>query len=135
MSILTCSNLTKRFGNTLALHNVSLSIEPGRVIGLLGPNGSGKTTFLKLCNGLLTPNTGELRIAGMAPGVGTKAIVSYLPENSYFSDWMKVQDVLSLFQDFYADFDRVKAMDMLKTLQIEPGRNIKALSKGTKEKV
>jgi ABC-2 type transport system ATP-binding protein len=135
MSILSATNLTKRFGSTLALQNVSLEIEPGRVIGLLGPNGSGKTTFLKLCNGLLTPTVGQIKIAGHAPGVETKAQVSYLPENSWFNDWMKVSDMLSFFSDFYADFDAAKAADMLKTLGIDTSANIKALSKGTKEKV
>ncbi len=135
MTILSCSNLTKLFGKTLALNKVSLDIEAGRVIGLLGPNGSGKTTFLKLCNGLLTPSAGEIKIAGHAPGVETKAIVSYLPENSYFNDWMKVEDMLSFFGDFYADFDAAKAGEMLKTLGIDPSARIKSLSKGTKEKV
>jgi ABC-2 type transport system ATP-binding protein len=135
MTILSCSNLTKLFGKTLALNKVSLDVEAGRVIGLLGPNGSGKTTFLKLCNGLLTPSAGEITIAGHAPGVETKAIVSYLPENSYFNDWMKVQDMLSFFGDFYTDFDAAKAGEMLKALAIEPSARIKALSKGTKEKV
>ncbi|MFH1879796.1 MAG: ATP-binding cassette domain-containing protein, partial [Bacillota bacterium] len=118
MTILSCSGLTKRFGNTFALHKVSLDIEAGRVVGLLSPNGSGKTTFLKLCNGLLTPSAGEIRIAGMAPGIETKAIVSFLPENSYFNDWMKVNDMLSFFADFYADFDAVKAGEMLRALGI-----------------
>ena len=135
MTILHCSNLSKRFANTMALDKVSLDIEAGRVIGLLGPNGSGKTTFLKLCNGLLTPTAGEIKIADHAPGVETKAVVSYLPEVSYFSDWMKVQDMLSLFADFYADFDAAKAKDMLQTLSITPTASIKTLSKGTKEKV
>jgi ABC-2 type transport system ATP-binding protein len=135
MTILSCTNLSKRFGNTLALHKVSLSIEAGRVVGLLGPNGSGKTTFLKLCNGLLTPTLGEIKITDRAPGIETKAVVSFLPENSYFNDWMKVQDMISFFSDFYADFDAAKAADMLKTLGIEKTAQIKSLSKGTKEKV
>ena len=135
MTILKCDNLTKLFGKTLALHGVSLDIAAGRVVGLLGPNGSGKTTFMKLCNGLLTPTAGELTIADMHPGPATKAIVSYLPENSYFNDWMKVQDMLAFFADFYRDFDAAKAGDMLKALGIEPSAHIKSLSKGTKEKV
>ncbi len=135
MSILSATNLTKKFGNTLALQNVSLEIEPGRVIGLLGPNGSGKTTFLKLCNGLLTPTVGQVKIEGNAPGTETKAIVSYLPDTAWFNDWMKVRDMLAFFADFYADFDAAKAREMLKALDIKPEANIKSLSKGTKEKV
>jgi len=135
MSILTCANLTKRFGSTFALRQVNLTIEPGRVVGLLGPNGSGKTTLIKLCNGLLTPSEGGVKIDNMSPGEQTKAIVSYLPENSYFNDWMKVRDMLSFFTDFYKDFDMAKAEDMLKALAIDPSAQIKSLSKGTKEKV
>ncbi|HPF87656.1 MAG TPA: ABC transporter ATP-binding protein, partial [Candidatus Limiplasma sp.] len=135
MSILTCSNLTKRFGSTTALDGISFSIEPGRVVGLLGPNGSGKTTFIKLCNGLLTPTDGTVKIDSMSPGVETKKIVSYLPENSYFNDWMKVQDMLAFFSDFYSDFDAARAVEMLRSLGIAPSAQIKSLSKGTKEKV
>ncbi len=135
MSILTCSNLTKQFGHTTALRELTLDIQPGRVVGLLGPNGSGKSTFIKLCNGLLTPTGGEIKIDSMSPGVETKKIVSYLPENAYFNDWMKVRDILSFFDDFYRDFDLIKAGHMLKSLGIEPSAQIKSLSKGTKEKV
>lgn len=135
MSILTCTNLTKQFGHTTALRELTLDIQPGRVVGLLGPNGSGKTTFIKLCNGLLTPTGGEIKIDSMSPGVETKKIVSYLPENAYFNDWMKVSDILSFFDDFYQDFDLIKAGHMLKSLGIEPSAQIKSLSKGTKEKV
>lgn len=135
MTILESLELTKAFGKTVALSKVNLSIEAGRVIGLLGPNGSGKTTFLKLCNGLLTPTSGSVKIADKTPGVQTKAIVSYLPENNYFSDWMKVSDMLSLFADFYKDFDAAKAEEMLIALEIDPAAQIKTLSKGTKEKV
>lgn len=135
MNIVSASNLTKRFGNTLALQAVNLELTPGRVIGLLGPNGSGKTTFLKLCNGLITPTEGHITINGHAPGLETKAMVSYLPDVSYFNDWMKVKDMLAFFGDFYADFDRMKAEEMLISLGIDPAATIKSLSKGTKEKV
>ncbi|MBE0601776.1 MAG: ABC transporter ATP-binding protein [Firmicutes bacterium] len=135
MSIVRATNLTKRFGSTLALQAVNLDLQPGRVIGLLGPNGSGKTTFLKLCNGLIPPTEGTVTVDGHAPGLETKAVISYLPDASYFNDWMKVSDMLSFFNDFYADFDAAKAREMLKALDILPNANIKALSKGTKEKV
>lgn len=90
-NILECSNLTKNFHNTVALEDVTLKLPRGRIIGLLGPNGSGKTTFIKLCNGLLTPTRGSISIAGRNPGVETKAIVSYLPERNYLNDWMNVK--------------------------------------------
>lgn len=135
MAILECKNLTKRFGATAALQDVSLEITPGRIIGLLGPNGSGKTTLLKLANGLLTPDGGTLAIDGMAPGVETKKIVSYLPEKSYLAGWMNVRQLLGYFSDFYADFQPQRALEMLARLDIDPNQRIKTMSKGTQEKV
>lgn len=134
-AILTCNNLSKSFGAKKALDNVNLNIERGRIVGLLGPNGSGKSTFIKLCNDLLTPTSGELTIAGNAPGIETKKLVSYLPERTYLNDWMKVSEILQMFKDFYADFNMQKAYDMLKRLNIDPSERLKTLSKGTKEKV
>ena len=133
--ILESKNLSKTFKNTLALDDVSLKIAKGKIIGLLGPNGSGKTTFIKLCNDLLTPTKGNVLIDGMAPGVETKAIVSYLPERNYLNDWMKVDDILRMFNDFYEDFDLARAYDMLEKLHLNPESKLKTLSKGTKEKV
>ncbi|HYE09291.1 MAG TPA: ABC transporter ATP-binding protein, partial [Patescibacteria group bacterium] len=134
-SILTCKNLSKSFGKKKALDNVNLNIERGRIVGLLGPNGSGKSTFIKLCNDLLTPTNGELQIAGNTPGIETKSVVSYLPEKTYLNDWMKVSEIIQMFQDFYSDFNAEKAHDMLKRLNINPSDRLKTLSKGTKEKV
>lgn len=133
--ILECNALSKRFGSTLALDNFSLRLERGKIVGLLGPNGSGKTTFIKIINGLLVPNAGGITIAGMAPGVETKRIVSYLPEKTYLPDWMKVSDTIRFFKDFYEDFDEKRAYDMLHRLNLDPSKRLKSLSKGTKEKV
>ena len=135
MAILECKGLSKRFGNVQALDNVNLTIEPGRVVGLLGPNGSGKTTLLKLCNGLLTPSSGQILIAGTEPGPETKAVVSYLPDKPYLADWMNVGQLMDFFGDFYADFDRERALDMLAHLNINEQQSIKQMSKGTREKV
>jgi len=134
-NILECKGLSKTFGNKKALDNVSLSIGRGRIVGLLGPNASGKTTFIKLCNELLTPTGGEILIAGQKPGIETKKIVSYLPERSYLNDWMRVSDIVNFFKDFYDDFHPEKAYDMLKKLSIRPSDRLKTMSKGTKEKV
>lgn len=135
MALLQCAGLTKKFGTKTALDSIDLTIEKGKIVGLLGSNGSGKTTFLKLCNGLLTPNSGSVTINGMAPGVGTKAIVSYLPEQTYLSDWMSVADIIKFFEDFYKDFRKDRALDMLSSLGISANDKLKAMSKGTKEKV
>ena len=133
--LLICQNLTKRYGYKTALDSITLNIERGRIIGLLGPNGSGKTTLIKLINGLLSPTSGFLAINGSAPGPETKKVVSYLPERTYFSSWMKVSDMLDFFCDFYVDFDRNRAVEMLHRLNINEAHRLGTMSKGTKEKV
>lgn len=134
-SILECNNLFKSYNGKKALNGINLNISRGKIIGLLGPNGSGKSTLIKLANGLLTPSSGEILIAGHKPGIETKKIVSYLPERTYLNDWMKVSDIINFFSDFYSDFNKEKAYDMLKKLKIDAGDKLKTMSKGTKEKV
>lgn len=135
MSVLECRGLTKRYGRVLALDDVSFTLESGRIAGLLGPNGSGKTTFIKLCNGLLTPTSGELTIGGFKPGKESKALVAYLPDKPYLPDWMNVTQALDMFEDFYPDFRRERAQEMLTHLGIEEKQRIRQMSKGTREKV
>ena len=103
--LIEINNLTKLYGNHLALSDVTLSIEPGKIIGILGPNGSGKTTLIKILNGLLKDFSGEVLIDHHNIGTYTKSLVSYLPDESYFSDWMKAKDALNIFNDMYPDFD------------------------------
>lgn len=134
-AILQCNGLTKQYGGFTALSDLNLSLERGRIIGLLGPNGSGKTTLIKLINGLLAPTKGELLINGTSPGVESKKIVSYLPDRNYFSNSLKVKNLIALFEDFYDNFDPKKAYDMLNRLNILPEARLKTLSKGNKEKV
>ena len=134
-NILECRGLVKFFPNCLALNNGDLTVPKGRIVGLLGPNGSGKSTLIKLANGLLTPTQGTILVDGKEPGIETKKIVSYLPERTYLTEWMTVQDMLDLFNDFYADFNIAKARDMLARLNIQTKARIKTMSKGTKEKV
>ena len=135
MSLLVCDNLTKRFGATAALEGVSLAIEPGRIVGLLGPNGSGKTTLIKLANGLLTPDAGSLTICGRKPGKETHGLVSYLPERISIPTWMSTHQLLDFYEDFYPDFRRDAAEEMLSHLHIGPRQRIRQMSKGTREKV
>ncbi len=135
MAILECKELSKRFGRTQALDNVNLKVEPGRVVGLLGPNGSGKTTLIKLANGLLTPTAGEILIDGKAPGRESKALVSYLSDRECLPEWMSAKQLMDFFEDFYADFDRERAREMLARLGIDESMRIKQMSKGTREKV
>lgn len=134
-NILECKNLTKNYAGIRALQNINLSVPKGKIVGLLGPNGSGKTTLIKMAAGLLVPTAGEILIDGMKPGVETKKIVSYLPEQTYLSMWMTVEDVLNYFMDFYEDFNIARARDMLIALGIDEKQKLKTMSKGTKEKV
>ena len=133
--ILTCEGLTKCYGTKTALDSMDLHIGLGKIVGLLGPNGSGKTTLIKLANGLLQPTGGSIRIAGMKPGVESKAIVSYLPDADWLPDWMRVEQLVEMFTDFYKDFDPARANEMLAKLDLQPKAALKTLSKGNKEKV
>lgn len=135
MTILSTKNLTKTFGKKTALSQINLEIPRGRIIGLLGPNGSGKSTFIKLATGLLVPTAGEITIDGVSPGVHTKSKTSYLSERTYLNGWMRVNDIIAFFEDFYEDFNRIKAENMLMDLNINPSDRLKTMSKGTKEKV
>ena len=128
--LLRCDGITKKYGPLIALNNIDLSIEGGRIIGLLGPNGSGKTTLIKLINGLLTPTSGSLTVCGGTPGV-----VAYLPDSNYLNSWMTVGQLVDMFCDFYEDFRRDTAIEMLTRLGITTGVRLKTLSKGNKEKV
>ncbi len=134
-NLLELENVSKNYGSKLALNHVNLSLPHGKIVGLLGPNGSGKSTLIKLINGLLEPTEGHIQINGYTPGVLTKKVVSYLPERTYLNNWMKVEELLDFFQDFYDDFDRNCAINMLASLNIDPKVKLKTLSKGNKEKV
>ena len=129
------NHVTKQYGDKKALDDISFTLEPGKIYGLLGPNGSGKSTAIKIINDLLKPTSGTVQINGLAPRVESKKIISYLPDRSYLNDWMKVEDAFKLFEDFYEDFDRNRAEEMLKSLNIASDARLKTLSKGTLEKV
>lgn len=135
MTLLECKHLSKRYGRYNALSDINLQIDGGHIIGLLGPNGSGKTTLIKLICGLLTPSEGEIYVNDMPVGIESKKVISYLPDHSYLNDWMRVRDMIDYFNDFYEDFDSMRAYDMLAKLKINPTDKLKSMSKGTKEKV
>jgi len=133
--VLEIKDLKKSYGKKSALDIDKLEFNGGKIVGLLGPNGSGKTTFIKLVSGLLTPTSGDIIVDGISIGVETKKIVSYLPDTNYLFDWMKTKDVIALFKDFYTDFDEQVAISMLNKLGIDLKQSLKSMSKGTKEKV
>ena len=134
-NLVTCRGLVKRYGSNPALTNVNLELQSGRIIGLLGPNGSGKTTLIKILAGLLQPTDGIVSILGSQVGTETKAQVSYLPERTYFNRSMKVSECLSLFEDFYGDFDTARARHLISSLGISENATFRTLSKGMCEKV
>ncbi len=127
-------NLTKYYGSKLVLNQLNLSLKKGRIIGLLGPNGSGKTTMIKIINGLLKSYQGEVVIDGKKIGKETKQMISYLPDESYFQDWMKAKDALNLFKDLYKDFNYEHCIELMTSFNLTPDMKIKTMSKGMKEK-
>ena len=134
-ALLECRKLTKRYKTKEVLNQVNLTLESGRMIGLLGPNGSGKTTLIKMINGLLTPTEGELLFCGGKIGEQSKRHISYLPDQTYLNMNQKVRDVIAFFEDFYEDFQRNHAEQMLEALGIELHAKLRTLSKGAREKV
>ncbi len=136
-NIIECQNLTKYYSKDFcALNHLTLSVpDRGAIVGLLGPNGSGKTTFIKLMTGLLSPTEGNVKIAGYPIGVETKSIVSYLSDAHSLNESFTVVQELDYFEEFFTDFDREKAVQMIQELGINDKQKVKALSKGTKEKL
>ncbi len=135
MNIVEIKGLQKKYGKKEVLKGLDLTISSGQIVGLLGPNGCGKTTLLKTIVGLIKDYDGTVLIDGNPPNTHTKSVVSYLPEKTYLSNWMTVKDAFSLFQDFYADFNIEKARDMANSLKLEESQKISTMSKGMQEKV
>lgn len=133
--LIEINHLFKKYGKKEVLKDFNLTIESGKIIGLLGPNASGKTTLIKIINGLLKQDAGSVKVDGFDIGEDSKAIISYLPDKTYIENWMKVNDILNYFNDFYVDFDYDKALEILTDFKIDIKENFKTLSKGTKEKV
>ncbi|HHW35885.1 MAG TPA: ABC transporter ATP-binding protein [Bacillales bacterium] len=133
--ILEVKNLTKKYLNKTVLDQLSLNIEEGKIVGILGPNGSGKTTLIKIVTGLLRQTSGEVLIDGRSVGVGTKAVVSYLPDRNFLYKWMKIDDACNLYKDFYSDFDEQKFAELLDFMKLEKTMKIDTLSKGMHEKL
>ena len=135
MELLECKNLCKSYDDKQVLKDINLKIPKGKIIGLLGKNGTGKTTLIKLINNLLTPTSGEILINGKNPGVESKEIISYLPEKTYIDREMKVKDAIKYFKEFYKNFDSEKAKKLLKDLDLDINTKISKMSKGMQEKL
>ncbi len=133
--LVKCTNLCKSYGSKEVLKDLDLNIKRGKIIGLLGKNGTGKTTLIKLINDLLTPTSGEIRVAGHPVGVESKKIISYLPERTYLDKSMKIEEVLTFFEEFYDNFKKEKALALLEDLKLTPDQRISKMSKGMQEKL
>ncbi len=136
MNVLECKNITKWYKkNVPVLNSLNLEIPAGKIVGLLGPNGCGKSTLIKMVAGILQPNGGETLVNGIPVSEKTSAVVSYLPERTYFDSSMKVCELVKFFSEFYDDFDTARANTLLNDLGIDSNAKLRTLSKGTKEKV
>ena len=135
MALLEVSHITKSYGNNKVLDDVTFSIPKGKIVGLLGPNGSGKATLIKLINDLLKEDSGTIKVNGLDLGVETKKIISYLPDKNYLNNNMTVLELLNYFKDFYEDFRIDKAKELIGKLGLDLNQKLKTMSKGTKEKV
>lgn len=135
MELLECKHLYKEFDNKPILKDINLKIPRGKIIGLLGRNGMGKSTLIKLINDLLTPTSGEILINGEKPGVKSKEIISYLPERTYLDKEMTIRQVIKYFEEFYKNFDTQKAIKLLKDLNLDIDKKISKMSKGMQEKL
>src|SRR5574344_1676366 len=133
--ILTVSDLTKRYGTKTALRGISLSVEPGRILGLMGPNGSGRSTFMKIVAGLLRASSGDVSVCGNKIGIESKKEVSFLPDRNILPKWMTAADAIDYYADYFSDFDKQKAYDMLDFVHLEKDVPVSAMSKGMIEKL
>lgn len=133
--LLECKNLSKSYGKKMVLNNINLSVDKGKIIGLLGKNGTGKTTLIKLINDLLIPTSGEVLINNLKPGIESKKLISYLPERTYLDKSMTIKDVFKYFEDFYDNFNAEKALKLLKVLDLDENQKIAKMSKGMQEKL
>ena len=135
MGLVECKKLCKSYDEKQVIKDVNLKIPKGKIIGLLGKNGTGKTTLIKLINDLLTPTSGEVLIKGKKPGVESKDIIAFLPERTYLDREMSVKDAIKYFKEFYTNFDSQKAVKLLKDLDLDMNSKISKMSKGMQEKL
>lgn len=134
-NIISVSGLSKSYGKKVVLDDISFDIEEGSIVGLLGPNGCGKTTLIKILTGLIKDHSGTVKISNEVPGAYTKSLVAFLPDTSYLPDWMKPKDAIGYFADFYEDFDKEKATRMVSDFGLDPNQRFKTMSKGQQEKL
>lgn len=135
MTVLQVDNLVKKFGNKEVLRGVTFNLEEGRVLGILGPNGQGKTTLLNIISGLLKPTLGSVKIEGIDVSYETKNIVSFLQEKNVIYKWMKIKDSINFYRDFFPDFNKDKMNKFLRVMKLDENMKVNTLSKGMLEKL
>lgn len=132
---LQIEHLDKSFHGRPVLNDLSLTIEPGQIVGLLGPNGTGKSTLIKCVNGLLRPDAGMISLDGRSAGAPSAQLISYLPEKTYLNPSWSGDQAIRFFQDFYPDFDGGKARALMMKMNLDPSAEIRTMSKGMQEKL
>ncbi len=133
--LLEYRQVSKYFGNKCVLQNINLTIPHDKIVGLLGKNGTGKSTLIKLANDLLVPTSGEVLFEGQPLGVASKSAIAYLPERTYLDKSITIAQALRYFTEFYDNFDRAKAEQLLQILDLSPDMKISKISKGMQEKL
>ena len=133
--MITSNNLTKKFGSKTAVDGVSLTLEPGHVYAMLGPNGSGKTTWMKMAAALMKPTSGEILYDGAPVGTESRKHVAYMSTEPYFYSWMTVRDVGRYYQDFFEDFSPEKYDSLIREMELEPAMKTRTLSSGMMAKL
>ncbi|MBR6785164.1 MAG: ABC transporter ATP-binding protein [Clostridia bacterium] len=133
--IISVKNLSKSYGKNQVLDNVSFKLEEGQIIGLLGPNGCGKTSLIKILTGLINDYSGEVLVDGEKPGKSSKAKVAFLPEKTYLPTYMIAKEAITYIADFYDDFDKEKATRLMEVFQLDPKQKVRTMSKGQQEKL
>lgn len=134
-AVLEINNLSKNFGSKYILKDLNLTLKKGKVLGVLGPNGQGKTTLLNIISGLFKASHGEVRIQGLSVGPNSKELVSFLQEKDFLPKWMKISDAVKFYKDFFTDFDEEKCIRLLKFMNLDTRLKVKNLSKGMLEKL
>ena len=133
--IIQIRQLSKSYGSNLVLENIDLTLPQGAIVGLMGPNGCGKTTLMKVIAGMINDYEGSVLIDGQPVGAHSKAVVAFLPDKTYLPQWMTAKQAIYYMNDFYENFDKKKAFTMLEQFMLSPQMRVKTMSKGMQEKL
>ncbi len=133
--LIDCKNVQKKYMSKTAVEDISIEIEKGRIYALLGPNGSGKTTWMKMVAGLTRPTKGYILFEGEPIGVNSKSKIAYMPTEPFYYNYMTIKDVGKYYQDFFEDFDMARYNSLLERMELNPKDKAKELSSGLAAKL